>query len=90
MRDAHLGGHTGFLGTLPLTIAHMATLPACLHHLTGTESRVHIVGLLDNETISDKLPDVLAWGANILLRRSLSYLLSNYYISSKEKAFHQK
>lgn len=56
----NLGGHTGFLRTLPLTITHMATLPACLHHLTGTESRVHIVGLLDNETISDKLADVLA------------------------------
>ena len=56
----NLAGHTGVLGTLPLTVTPVATDAAGGGQLTGTGTRVHGDGLADDEAIGDELADGLA------------------------------
>ena len=53
-------GHTGVLGTLPLTVSGVAALPSGLRVLPDSGSGVDGDGLLDDEAIADQLSDVLA------------------------------
>lgn len=53
-------GHTGVLGTLPLTETTVTTDAAGGGQLTGTGARVHGDGLADDEAILDELADGLA------------------------------
>ncbi len=53
-------GHTGVLGTLPLTETTVTADAAGSCQLTGTGARVHGDGLADDETILDELADGLA------------------------------
>lgn len=53
-------GHTGVLGTLPLTETTVTTDAAGGVQLTGTGARVHGDGLADDEAILDELADGLA------------------------------
>jgi len=53
-------GHTGVLGTLPLTETTVTADTAGGVQLTGTGARVHGDGLADDEAILDELADGLA------------------------------
>jgi hypothetical protein len=53
-------GHTGVLGTLPLTETTVTADAAGGVQLTGTGARVHGDGLADDEAILDELADGLA------------------------------
>jgi len=55
-----LAGHTGVLGTLPLTETTVTTKATGGVQLTGTGARVHGDGLADDEAILDELADGLA------------------------------
>jgi hypothetical protein len=53
-------GHTGVLGTLPLTETSVSADPSGSGQLSGAGTRVHGDGLADNEAILDELADGLA------------------------------
>lgn len=57
--DPFIPGHTGVLGTLPLTETTVATLATGQVQLTGTAARVHGNGLADDEAIGNELADGL-------------------------------
>lgn len=52
--------HTGILGTLPLTETSVATSTLGIRENPSAGARVHSGGLLDDETVTDKLADSLA------------------------------
>lgn len=56
----HLGRGTSLLGTLSLTNAGVSSLSLGLMSGSHAGTRVDGDGLADDETILDKLPDVLA------------------------------
>merc|ERR1712029_1309893 len=53
-------GTSGVLGTLPLSVASVASLPPGLCGLTDTGSGVDGGGLLDGETVLDQLAHILS------------------------------
>ena len=55
-----LRGHTGVGGTLPLTEAPVAAVPAGKVELASARPRVHRDGLTDNKAVGDELADRLA------------------------------
>jgi hypothetical protein len=54
-----LAGHSGVLGTLPLTQTTVSADPASSGELTGTGAGVHDNRLADDEAIADQLADRL-------------------------------
>lgn len=60
IRGRRLPGHTSVLGTLPLTVATVATDAASGGQLPGAGTGVHGDGLLDDEAIGNQLADGLA------------------------------
>lgn len=56
----HVPGHTGVLGTLPLTETTVTSDAAGGGQGSGTGTRVHGDGLADDEAIVDELADGLA------------------------------
>ena len=60
-----LGGHTGVLGTLSLTVTVVSALSFGLVHSLNAGARVHMDGLLEDEAISMQLADVLSYRIKI-------------------------
>ena len=52
--------HSGILGTLPLTETPVSADPPGLSEFAGTSTRVHCLGLVDDEAIAQQLADGLA------------------------------
>jgi hypothetical protein len=56
-----LTGHTGISSTLTLTVTHVATSTLSSSMLANTETGVGNLGLADDQTILDKLANVLTY-----------------------------
>jgi hypothetical protein len=78
LHPEELLGHTGVLGTLPLTVAGVTALPSGFRILANAGSGVNSDRLLDDETVADELADVLvetlsyfffSWSLTLLLER---------------------
>lgn len=61
----NLRRHTRVFGTLPLTVARVATGAAGICESPGSRARVHRVRLLDNEPIRHQLANGLAWSSSV-------------------------
>ena len=59
LHPEELLGHTGVLGTLPLTMTGVTALPSGFRILANAGSGVNSDRLLDDETVADELADVL-------------------------------